>query len=171
MLPRPRRLTNANSIVVRVIEEPDVAELGTVLAPDVSVRQVENRWAEHQQGHRQTLVALLDDVPVGTVSSGETRHKELDSLRMFALDVEESYRRRGIGMALIVTVEEEALRLGLRHVSLEVDIENERAIRLYEGLGDMRLGEPVLNRWMQLTDDGEGREVESLSWNMAKEIR
>ena len=48
---------------------------------------------------------------------------------------------------------------------------NAGAVRLYERLGYSRLGEPVVDRWTRLADDGGSEQVEELSWVMVRPLR
>ena len=98
------------------------------------------RFEESLDGYREILVAELDGCPVGSVSTGGHRFQRPDSLRLFALDVGEAFRGRGVGTALVNAVEATAADRALTEVNLEVAIENEDAARLYERLGYKRLG-------------------------------
>ena len=158
-------------IVVRRAEAEDIAGLADALWPDVRRAQVEYRWEEHRDGYREVLVAKLDGRVVGTVSTSGHRHQMPDSLRMLALDVGPAFRGRGVGAALVRAVEEEARRRGLAQVNLEVAVSNVNAVRLYERLGYSRLGEPVVDRWTRLADDGGSEQVEELSWVMVRPLR
>ena len=157
-------------IVVRPAQEGDTTTLAACLAPDIGLEQLEQRWQEHQARYRQMLVAELDGQVVGTISLGGLGHHRPDSLRMFALDVGGAIRRRGIGSTLIAAVEEEARRRGLKTAHLEVATENADAVRLYEHLGYQREGEPIIDRWTRLDDDGNREQVEELSWVMVKRL-
>ena len=115
-------------------------------------------------------MAELDGCPVGTVSTGGHGFQRPGSLRLFALDVGEAFRGRGVGTALVNAVEAAAADRALTEVNLEVALENEDAVRLYERLGYNRLGEPVMDRWEQHLDDGGSRLVEEPSWVMIKSL-
>ena len=114
------------------------------------------------------LVAELEGQPVGTVSMGGHGFQRSGSLRLFALDVGADFRDQGIGTALVRAVEAAAADRALREVNLEVAVENEDAVRLYERLGYRRVGEQVMDRWEQKHDDGSIRIVEAPSWVMVK---
>ena len=58
----------------------------------------------------------------------------------------------------------------LDEVNLEVSVENEDAIRLYERLGYRRLPEQVTDRWEQLGDDGSAMTAKEQSWVMIKRL-
>ena len=157
-------------ITIRRVEQSDIEELASALGPGVSVQQIRHRWQDHCGGHRDMLVAVQDGDVTGTVSTTGHRFQIPDSLRMFALDVGPAFRRQGVGTALIKAVEEKARRDGLGRVNLEVAIDNTGALRLYQGLGYNRLGEPVLDCWERLSDDGSRKKVEEYSWVMVKDI-
>lgn len=157
--------------IIREALEDDISALVRALAPDVSARQLAQRWEEHRGGYRRMLVAEVEGRLVGTVSIGGARRQRTNSLRMFALDVGDAFRRRGIGASLIRAVEEEAHRRGLHSTHLEVALPNTAAIRLYERTGYRRQGEPVIDRWSKVADDGSREQVEEVSWVMVKRLQ
>jgi len=55
--------------------------------------------------------------------------------RIYTVDVEPEHRRRGVGRMLLRRLEEEFRRIGCEKVVLEVAVDNEPAIKLYESLG------------------------------------
>ena len=128
------------------------------------------RFEESLDGYREILVAELDGYPVGTVSTSGHGFQRPGSLRLFALDVGEAFRGRGVGTALVNAVEAAAADRALTEVNLEVAIENEDPVRLYVRLGYKHLGKPVLDRWEQPLDDGGSRLVEEPSWVMIKSL-
>ena len=125
--------------------------------PDVKVEQVNQRWQEYQDGYRDMLIAELDRMVVGTVSTTGHRHQLPNSLRLFALDVGPEFRRRGVGAALMEAVAQRARQQGLQSVNLEVGVDNSDAVRLYERRGYERVGNPEIV-------------VEELSWIMVKPV-
>ncbi len=144
--------------------------MAPVLASELSIEQLRERWRQDQDGYRQMLVAEVEGQVVGTISTAGIHNQRPNSLRMFALEVGEAFRRRGIGTALIRAIEDQARQQGLGSVHLEVAIENRDAIRLYERLGLQRQGEPFLDQWWRRSDDGGGEEVGELSWWMVKRL-
>lgn len=56
------------------------------------------------------------------------------------LDVSPDWRRAGIGRALMLAAEERAGASGAELMTLHVSVENGAAVRLYEGLGYVRVG-------------------------------
>ena len=90
---------------------------------------------------------------------------------MFALDVGAKFRQRGIGTALIRAVEAVAVEMSLDEVNLEVSVDNEDAVRLYERLGYERLPEQVTDWWQQFSHDEVTVIVEEQSWIMVKRVK
>ena len=89
---------------------------------------------------------------------------------MLALDVGSAYRRRGIGTLLVETVEAKAEGEGFSKVNLEVALDNDGALCLYESLGYRIVGSPVTDRWTRTTEDGGREQVEERSWVMVKDM-
>ena len=148
--------------------ERDVLPLIAALAHEVSPLQTAQRWREFHEGFRQVLVAEVAGQVAGTVSMGGSGNQRADSLRVFALDVAEGFRNRGVGTALLSAVEDDARSRGHHSVHLEVATSNANAIRLYERLGYMSEDETIVDRWERLTSDGGREQVEELSYVMVK---
>ncbi len=142
---------------IRAARKCDLAALTAALEPGIGGVQVSRRFEESRLGYREMLVAELNGQAVGTVSVGGCGFQRPGSLRLFALDVGEAYRNRGVATALVKAVEAMAGDQGLDEVNLEVAIDNEKAIRLYERLGFRQHGNPVM--------DGEAP-----SWVMVKKL-
>jgi ribosomal protein S18 acetylase RimI-like enzyme len=145
------------------MREADVEALSAALG--WPVRSLQHRWNEKEAGLREALVAEVDGGPVGTVSFNE-KPEFAGLLHLFAFDVAETSRNRGIGSQLVTAIESAAKDLALSGVYLEVNVENSGAIRLYERLGYRLEGEPFINRW--IAQDGTAREVSELSRRMVK---
>ncbi|MDQ3384723.1 MAG: GNAT family N-acetyltransferase [Actinomycetota bacterium] len=82
--------------------------------------------------HGAFLVAYLDGTAVGC--GGVGRHDD-GVAEIKRLWVDPAARGRGVARALVVQLEEEALRLGYEAVVLETGLRQPEAIRLYESLG------------------------------------
>lgn len=148
---------SSEGLWIRAASKCDIAALIAALEPGIGAAQVSRRLEESRLGYREMLVAELNGQAVGTVSVGGRGFQIPGSLRLFALDVGEAYRNRGVATALVKAVETMAADRGLDKVNLEVAIDNENAIRLYERLGFRRHRNPVM--------DGEAP-----SWVMVKEL-
>jgi len=152
-------------LTIREMTEPDIDGLATSLGwPRAGL---ESRFREQVEGKRDVFVARLDGDAVASVSLNE--HPDLPGIiHLFALDVGSSYRRRGIGAVLIQAVEREAARRRLDGVWLDVAVDNEDAMRLYERLGYRREGPTVVNCWSHIDEDGTQQNVEETCYRMFK---
>jgi GNAT superfamily N-acetyltransferase len=153
---------------IRQCLRPDLPPLADSLSDSTSLTQLENRWRERELGYREILVAEVDGNLVGTVSLHEPGVPPR-SMHLFALDVAEGWRNRGIGTALVEHVLEEARSRDLLTVHLEVRVDNP-ARRLYHRLGFRRVGSPFLNGWWRYEDDGSRDRVEEWSVRMVRRV-
>lgn len=80
-------------------------------------------------------VARIDEKVVGTVTSA----KEGDVQWVTALAVHPDYERRGIGSTLLSWVKHYALHNGEKFVMLDVEIDNDKALRVYEKAGFLKV--------------------------------
>ena len=112
-------ITMAESLrlTVRQAKESDVQALAGVLVPEVSAAQVRRRFEESRGGFREMFVAELSGSVVGTVSMGGHRFQRPRSLRLFALDIGAAFRNRGVGTALVSSVEIKAAEQVLDEVN------------------------------------------------------
>jgi ribosomal protein S18 acetylase RimI-like enzyme len=145
------------------MRDGDVRRLADAMGWHINLLQ--SRWEEKAAGFREALVAEVDGATVGTISFNENQ-KFAGLLHLFAFDVAEPFRNRGIGTQLVAVIESSARDLGLLGVYLEVNVENSGAIRLYERLGYHIEGKPFINRW--IAQDSSAREVSELSHRMLK---
>ncbi len=154
-------------LTIRPTREDDLEPLADALAfPRDRLRWA---WDEIRRGERVMLVAEVEGRPVGRVSLIE--HPErLGSLQLYALDVAEPYRRRGIGSALSEAVEAEARRRGLPEVHLKVALANREAIRLYRRLGYRQQGEAFTDHWSWTDRKGVQHSQEARSIVMTKPL-
>ncbi|WP_338696652.1 GNAT family N-acetyltransferase [Streptomyces sp. Q6] len=76
------------------------------------------------------------DTPVGFISGVETVHPDKGrEMFLYELSVDEEYRRRGIGRALIRTLADLASELGCYDMWVGVDTDNTVALAAYRGAG------------------------------------
>ena len=90
--------------------------------------------------HAAVFVAEAEGRIVGRLSLARDRHPASSHVADLGLMVAASYRRRGIGSALLEAAVEWARETGVRKLELHVFPHNEPAIRLYEGFGFEREG-------------------------------
>jgi ribosomal-protein-alanine N-acetyltransferase len=86
-------------------------------------------------GVRLTL-ALVDDTPAGFAMTRSVA----DEAELLLLGVAPAYRRRGVGTALLRSVEADCAAGGIATLHLEVRASND-AVRLYTGHGFAKVGE------------------------------
>ena len=159
-----------NTLEIRIATDCDLESLAESHAPGISAAQIRRRLEESYKGLRTMLVAVKEGRAVGSVSIGGGGFQRRGSLRLFALDVGAKFQREGIGTALVKEVEAIAIDRGLAEVNLEVEIDNEGAIRLYERLGFRICGDAVMDRWTRLLDDGSSEEIEVPVFVMVKRL-
>ena len=155
---------------IRIATPNDLESLAQTLAPGISKPQLKSRLEESLTGLRTMLVAINKGRVVGVVSIGGTRFQRKGSLRLFALDVGQTFRRKGVGTAMVRAVEDIAASKNLQEVNLEVAIDNKDAIRLYRKLGYRKLGEPVIDRWQRILDDGTTQTIKVPVLVMVKKL-
>ncbi len=162
-------LDTGPAVRVREMTARDVKPLAQTLGwPSYGIKR---RWEESLLGHREIFIAELEGRPVGSVSINE-REEFPRHLHLFALDVAQPLRRRGIGTRLIGHVEEEARARRLAGVYLEVSRDNVDARRLYEALGYVEDGKPFQNSWNRYDSEGNIiEEVVELVNRMVKRFR
>jgi len=87
-------------------------------------------------GEGAFLIAWLGEVAVGC---GAVRRLDAGTAELKRMYVDPGFRGQGIGRALVESLEREARGLGVTRVVLETGLRLARAIRLYEGLGYVRI--------------------------------
>ena len=163
--------TTPSAVEIRTATDGDLESLAEAHGSETSAAQIKRRLEESREGFRTMLVAVQEGRTVGSVSIGGGRFQREDSLRLFALDVGQAFRRKGVGTALIEAVEAIAVESDMDKVNLEVEIDNEDAIRLYRRLGYRICGDAVMDRWTKLGDDGSSETIEVPVFVMVKRLR
>jgi ribosomal protein S18 acetylase RimI-like enzyme len=98
-------------------------------------------------GHH-LLLATVDDVAVGFVSGVETTHPDKGTeLFLNELAVDERYRRRGVGVALVRALATLARDRGCYGMWVLTDAENEAALATYRSAGAGRAEPTVMLSW------------------------
>jgi len=155
---------------IRTATTSDLPALVKSLCPELERAQLKNRFTEQQAGLRLVLVLEVDDELVGTVSIDPNPDPDGSTRRLFALDVGKRYRRHGFAIELINAVEEHVLADGHRAVRLDVAIDNDAAINLYEKLGYKPVGQPNQLQWSVQVDGGSSEIIVDTCQRMVKRL-
>lgn len=124
----------------------------------------EGRYRVQLAGQGLYLVARLDGHAVGHIllrwqSTNDTlRLWGISEPYVEALGVIPALRSRGVGTALMQSVEEAARQQGYSHIGLAVGLENTRARALYERLGYRDAERPPFEvSWSYVDESGQTR--------------
>ena len=158
---------SSESVVVRPLSFHEIRPLAETIQ-ETSEAQLANRWREQGLGYRELLAAEVDGLVVGTVSIREVMDGR-PFLHLFALEVANKWRGRGVGAAIVERILEKARRRNCDRVILEVYVENP-ARRLYHRLGFRRVGSAFLNSWTRFNGDGSRARQEEMSYRMVKRV-
>jgi ribosomal protein S18 acetylase RimI-like enzyme len=95
------------------------------------------------------LIAYVDDVPGGFVTGTELTHPDKSAPELFLneLGVDEAYRGRGIGRALVAALWRLAHARGCRGMWVLTDDDNAAANKVYAAAGAIRVGSEVMYQW------------------------
>lgn len=155
--------TTRQTVTIREMREADVDALAEALGwPASGIRA---RWVDADRGRREMFIAEYEGRVAGSVSVN-VRELAPDYLHLFALDVSGPRQGRGIGTALVATVEDEARRRGFRGVWLDVGVDNDGARRLYVRLGYVASGELTTLYYSVPDGNGGWQDVEELNSRM-----
>jgi ribosomal protein S18 acetylase RimI-like enzyme len=112
------------AVVARLAKKGDPARVEELLADDRTL----------------FFVAFEEDEAIAFVLAYELirRHGDPSSIFVYEIDVDEPYRRRGVGTALMHAVEGVAGERGISEGFVLTSESNEAAMRFYESLGGVR---------------------------------
>ena len=98
-------------------------------------------------GHHLCL-AWVDGMPAGFVSGVETTHPDKGTeMFLYELGVDERFRRRGIGRALVGALGERARELGCTGMFVLTDASNDAAVGTYRSAGAPAPTDHVMFEW------------------------
>ncbi len=144
-------MSQTPTVVVRLVTVEDLPALRAKERRNDSQYVSDSRFTEAGSGEVLYVVALRDDVPMGTVMldlSDGPMQPELRNMYVYP-----DARRQGIGRALDQYCEDHARALGYEELFLGVDPDNYQAIPLYLSLGF----EPTGNhRFVTIENSEEG---------------
>ena len=100
------------------------------------------------QSNHHLAIAYVDEAPAGFVSGIEITHPDKNTeMFLYELGVDDAFRGRGVGKALVAALRDRAVELGCRGMWVLTDHDNDAALATYRGAG---AGEPdpqVLLEW------------------------
>ena len=98
-----------------------------------------------------------------------TAHAADGASHLWHMGMHDALRRRGIGTELIATAERASMMRGLSAALIEVEKDNPDALRLYQRLGYLVIGEQD-DVWPEPDANGELHDVTHPCWRMRKEL-
>jgi len=100
-------------------------------------------------GANDLLIAYVEGEPAGFVTATEVLHPDKPQPELFLneLGVDERYRGRGIGRALVAELWERAQSRGCRGMWVLTDEENAAANKVYAAAGGSRGSSQVMYEW------------------------
>jgi GNAT superfamily N-acetyltransferase len=121
------------------LDAPDatrlIAALNTelkALFPEAGATHFSLSQEQVADGDGAFLIAYVDGEAVGC---GAVRRLDASTAELKRMFVAQPFRGRGIGRVLVTALEDEARRLGVRHVVLETGTRLPVAIGLYQSMG------------------------------------
>lgn len=142
------RRTRQPAIVIRPLEPSDDPAMHAIMigeenipttgvVPSTTLASVSERSAKYAvDDSRHSFAALVGKRLVGVAGLIQVPRPRMRHVAMLWLEVHQDFHRQGIGSALMTKLLELADRwLGLVRVELHVNVDNARAVRLYERFG------------------------------------
>lgn len=122
---------------------------------DVDDPNVAQNWSENS--HRTIRIACDAQGEIAGFSSVQTGADWSSHVGELAIAVAPKFRRQGLGKALARTMLLEALRRGLRKVTVMIAADNDRAVQMFRDIGFE--GEALLRDHLCSPEDGSLRDV------------
>ncbi len=152
-------MPDKKELEIRPIEAGDIADLDRLLPPHTPGRH-RSHLARQERDEVVYLVAWLEGEPAGhLVLSWRRPNPEevgwsLDAPHISEFSVRPELQSRGIGSAMLLEAERIVAEAGKHSVALSVDQTNERAIRLYERHGYVRVESPFEHTYEMFDPNG-----------------
>jgi ribosomal protein S18 acetylase RimI-like enzyme len=162
-------------IVIRQVEESDLANLEMDGAFLKFRRLFRRSFREQQQGKRLMLIADCNGVPIArifalwesddkTIADGKTRGY------LYSFFVQSPFRGQGIGSQLVAQAESEMLERGLQFATIAVSRENTGALKLYQRLGYYFMREDE-GKWSYNDHEGKTHHITDPCWILEKSLK
>lgn len=133
------RANQANIVRNRLsLFKPNLRDLETIT--ELSIKIFEDDYEDSRSiienclnsETREQFLATLDDKTIGLVS---VNHLDVEEASIFGLGILPEFRGKGYGKVLLSLILENLWSQGMTQITLEVDSENDRALRLYQAMG------------------------------------
>ena len=154
------------TIVIGDLRAEDLGEIGWSGTP-THLRHVALQLARVPSGDVEYFVVRADGVAVA--KGGVDFAKEPGAATVWQVATHPELEGLGLATRLIEHATTRARAHGLRRLRLGVEVENDRARRLYEHLGFVPIGESI-DEWEAETLDGAACMYRAICVEMAKEI-
>lgn len=121
-----------------------------VAASELFDHEVRAEWARAFLDHptHHLCIAYDDGEPAGFVSGVEMTHPDKGTeMFLYELGVDDRFRRRGIGKALVTALRERAQERGCYDMWVLTDAGNEAALTTYTGTGAEEESRQILLSW------------------------
>jgi ribosomal protein S18 acetylase RimI-like enzyme len=93
-------------------------------------------------------IAYVDGAPAGFVSGVEITHPDKDTeMFLYELGVDDAFRGRGVGKALVAALRDRAIERGCRGMWVLTDADNDAALATYRSAGAGAPDPQVLLEW------------------------
>lgn len=125
-------------------------EDAVVAASHLFDRPAEPRWASEflDDGRHHLLIAYEENEPAGFVSAVETLHPDKGTeMFLYELGVDERFRGRGFGRALVSELADFARQRGCYGMWVLTDADNDAALRTYTAGGATHRDDQVMLSW------------------------
>src|SRR3989344_259366 len=125
-------IAELQDLLLREAELQDAAQTQRNIFPNKTLRQIEDRL---NSAHKRRIVAEYNNEIIGYAVLAFRTVPHAHTALLHSLFVNEQFRNKGIGRAIIKYAEELALQNGIEILLLEASAENKNATSLYKKLG------------------------------------
>jgi ribosomal protein S18 acetylase RimI-like enzyme len=128
------------------IDDADLVRAASPLFDGAARADATQRFLADPNHH--LCIAYEDDGPVGFVSGVEVTHPDKGTeMFLYELGVDDRFRRRGIGHALVAALAARAAECGCYGMWVLTDRDNAAALATYTGAGAADEGDQVMLGW------------------------
>ncbi|MFF0429090.1 GNAT family N-acetyltransferase [Streptomyces sp. NPDC004520] len=131
---------------IRRIVQADSVNAAGYLFDTAPVPEATEQFLADERHH--LLIAYVDDIPAGMVTGVEMTHPDKGTeMFLYELGVDESYRGRGVGRALVSALADLSRERGCYSVWTITDEDNAAALATYSRVGGVPEAGQVVLTW------------------------